>query len=372
MISLPPPPFPPFLGHDHPWILTDFTYHRAAVQHLGLFVPWERFTADSSGDLNDVWTRHKQRLSRRLLFVLDNIQLLRRSAEDAKRDAKQWAASSADDEHTVGGVSWGDADGDDGSDNDRGAPSLYRCDNIGEATRLIDVLRSASGSNQITAGSKELSAMTQQLCRFQHAALGSTAELRARIVPEQGTRMVMVAWPDGTLGEAEVPTQRLLKSIKSQQASTSREIVKMIQGIQGMNDVAVNDGPQRRRSHDETARRDSSEPGVGPTVAVCFGPSTSFMAAGRQLVERFTLNEKQSIAFLSICRHLDLVCHGENENTNSDERAPQLRQFVGGEGGTGKDLIGNRIPAEMADAEARLEVLSRETVRQAQEWLHVQ
>ncbi|KAH7304602.1 hypothetical protein B0I35DRAFT_414433 [Stachybotrys elegans] len=191
-------------------------------------------------------------------------KLLRQSAEDAERDAKQWAASSADDEHTVGGISWGDADGDDGSDKDQGAPSIYRCDNIGEATRLIDVLRSASGSNQITAGSKELSAMTQQLCKFQHAALGSTAELHARIVPEQ---------------------------------------VKMIQGIQGMNDVAVNDGPQRRRSHDETAQRDSSGPGAASTVA--------------------------SIAFISICRHLDLVCNGENGSANSDGRAPQLRdQFV--------------------------------------------
>ncbi|KAH6874286.1 hypothetical protein B0T10DRAFT_377892, partial [Thelonectria olida] len=61
---------------------------RTAVQHLGLFVPWECFLPESSGDINDIWTRQKAALSRRLLFILDNIQLLRRSAEDAKRDAK--------------------------------------------------------------------------------------------------------------------------------------------------------------------------------------------------------------------------------------------------------------------------------------------
>jgi len=58
------------------------------VQHLALFVPWECFISESSGDINDIWMRKKGKLSRRLLFVLDNVQLLRRSAEDAKRDAR--------------------------------------------------------------------------------------------------------------------------------------------------------------------------------------------------------------------------------------------------------------------------------------------
>jgi hypothetical protein len=62
---------------------------RAAVQHLAMFVPWELFLSEDSGDINVIWGRLKRLLSRRLSFVADNIQLLRRSAEDAKRDAKQ-------------------------------------------------------------------------------------------------------------------------------------------------------------------------------------------------------------------------------------------------------------------------------------------
>src|SRR2546429_5835181 len=41
-------------------------------------------------------SREKQALPRRILCLVDNIQLLRRSAEDADRDAKQWAAMSGE------------------------------------------------------------------------------------------------------------------------------------------------------------------------------------------------------------------------------------------------------------------------------------
>lgn len=40
--------------------------------------------------------------------------------------------------------------------------------------------------------------------------------------------------PGGPFTEAEIPAQRLLKSIKSQQTSASREAEKMIQGIQDL------------------------------------------------------------------------------------------------------------------------------------------
>jgi hypothetical protein len=42
-------------------------------------------------------------------------------------------------------------------------------------------------------------------------------------------------------------------------------------------------------------------------ITVRFGPSMSFVKAGRRLVESFTLNKKQTIAFLLICRYLDII-----------------------------------------------------------------
>ena len=53
---------------------------------------------------------------------------------------------------------------------------------------------------------------------------------------------------------------------------------------------------------------------------------------GRRLVESFTLNRRQSIAVRLICRQLDRICRDE-------QGTPQLCQFIGGEGGTGKSRI---------------------------------
>ncbi|KAM4064088.1 PIF1 protein [Hirsutella rhossiliensis] len=145
------------------YLSKDFTYddescyRRAAVQHLALFVPW-----------SPSWAKE---------------QLLRRSAEDAKRDAKQWAASSGDGDPTVAHVEEGGA-GEAGAES----AATYQPNSIGDATRLIDVVRGAVGANQVTAKSPELMAMIQQLCRFQQSALRSTAELEATALIERGER----------------------------------------------------------------------------------------------------------------------------------------------------------------------------------------
>ncbi|KAM4061693.1 PIF1-like helicase [Hirsutella rhossiliensis] len=163
-------------------------HRRAAVQHLALFVPWSPFCAKK--------------------------QLLRRSAEDAKRDAKQWAASSGDGDSTVAHV-------EEGETGEAGAEfaATYRSNNIGDATRLIDVVRGAVGTNQVTAKSPELMAMMRQLCRFQQSALCSTAELEAIAIPEQGLRCISM--PGRVFSGAALPPQDQVKAIKSQQIRTA-------------------------------------------------------------------------------------------------------------------------------------------------------
>ncbi|KAM4061742.1 PIF1-like helicase [Hirsutella rhossiliensis] len=219
------------------YLSKDFTYddescyRRAAVQHLALFVPW-----------SPSWAKE---------------QLLRRSAEDAKRDAKQWAASSGDGDPTVAHVEEGGA-GEAGAES----AATYQPNSIGDATRLIDVVRGAVGANQVTAKSPELMAMIQQLWRvFSGAAL---------------------------------PPQDQVKAIKSQQRSP-RSVAK---------------GDDRFREDEvEMTMADSDETAIdaGAGMDVQFGPSTSFLAAGKVLATRLTLNKRQSIAFLIICRQLDLM-----------------------------------------------------------------
>ncbi|XP_044717299.1 ATP-dependent DNA helicase PIF1 [Hirsutella rhossiliensis] len=127
-------------------------HRRAAVQHLALFAPWETFLSEERGDINEIWRRARERLPPRTSCLVDNVQLLRRSAEDAKRDAKQWAASSGDGDPAGAPGDWGGWGG-----AGRGGPrggSAYQSGNGGNATRLIEVVRSAAGANQITAGSR--------------------------------------------------------------------------------------------------------------------------------------------------------------------------------------------------------------------------
>jgi hypothetical protein len=74
---------------------------RAEVQHLGLFIPWERFLDNDTDDLNDVWSLQKENLEDRLLFHVENCSLIRRSAEDARVDAEAWADKCAQADHVA-------------------------------------------------------------------------------------------------------------------------------------------------------------------------------------------------------------------------------------------------------------------------------
>ncbi|KAM4061844.1 PIF1-like helicase [Hirsutella rhossiliensis] len=315
-------------------------HRRAAVQHLALFAPWETFLSEERGDINEIWRRARERLPPRTSCLVDNVQLLRRSAEDAKRDAKQWAASSGDGDPAGAPGDWGE-DGEGPGEADREAGSAYQSDNVGNATRLIDVVRSATGANQITAGSRELSGMMQQLSRFQQSALASTAELRATVVTERGGGHINM--PGQVFSGAAVPPQDQVKAIKSQQTCASRERVKMIQGIQSMAPAHGTDRGAAERSvlagfgeEDVQVTRVETEERAGNAEAgmeVRLGPSTSFHEAGKDLTRRLTLNKKQAIAFSIICRHLDSMRQGDGGDVS------QLCQFVGGEGGTGKSRV---------------------------------
>ncbi|XP_044716326.1 uncharacterized protein HRG_09858 [Hirsutella rhossiliensis] len=74
---------------DHPVYIK-----RNPVLHLALFVPWENFISESLGDITDIWTTHRAGLCPRLRFYVSNICLLRKSAEDARKDAKLWASDA--------------------------------------------------------------------------------------------------------------------------------------------------------------------------------------------------------------------------------------------------------------------------------------
>src|SRR3569833_472361 len=79
------------------WTSSD-TPHSNSVLHLGLFVPWKSFLSETQGDITDIWSNREDTLCPRLRFHVSNISLLRKSAEDARRDAKLWASRSEGDD----------------------------------------------------------------------------------------------------------------------------------------------------------------------------------------------------------------------------------------------------------------------------------
>lgn len=248
--------------------MADWTFMqiRAAVQHLAIFVPWQFFVEESVGDINEIWERHKLRLSKRVSTLVDNIQLLRRSAEDVKSDARQWAASSGEfytaytaTDRIEQGITGGD----------ESHRTSYRSDSIGIVARLADVMRNAIAGKQITANSPEISGMLARLLQFQGNALVAEEEANDTIFPEQ--RKVGVS----------IPNQDQVRSIKSQQASASRERERMIQGIQGLvnGDRSIQGRPSQNvpdgfGDEDSHAAIVGSDPLVGatePSVNVQFG-----------------------------------------------------------------------------------------------------
>jgi hypothetical protein len=122
-----------------------------------------------------------------------------------KCDVKQWAAWSGESDPTADAV-------ESGTDDARSAG--YRSDSIGNAIRLIDVLRNAITSKEIVDGSKGISTMVGQLYWFQVAALSSADELRAAILLEHGKSRMST--PGGPLLGTEIPGEEQVRSIKSQ------------------------------------------------------------------------------------------------------------------------------------------------------------
>ncbi|KFG84187.1 hypothetical protein MANI_116079 [Metarhizium anisopliae] len=320
-----------FLSLDFDERMDDSCVSRAAVQHPALFVPWEGFLRETTADIDSVWRRCRDSLPGRLQCVVNNAQLLRQSAEDARRDARQWAATSGEGDLSM------DVDDNvpmDGRDEGKAA---FRSDEIGDAGRLIDLVRSASSAGQITAGSKELADVMQRLSHFQHTALCSQDELRARRLAEGGKRRVGEGLAH--LEGVDIPSQAQVRGIKSQQKSASKEVESLVQGTQ-----------RRSRKVEECAttswqRQDVVVglveevetilcPTVGPAVNLEWRASDSFYAEGERICEAFTLNTRQCAALLLICRHLDGIQHVQRESD-----VDQLCQFIGGEGGTGKSRI---------------------------------
>lgn len=104
-----------------------------------------------------------------------------------------------------------------------------------------------------------------------------------------------------------MPGQEMVRSIKLQQRSLSRERERMIQGIQERADneamahgaamYSVLSGFGEENVEITPAYLETVTPGMCPRTSIQFGISSSFLERGRHLAELYTLNRRQMIAF---------------------------------------------------------------------------
>ncbi|KAM4067354.1 PIF1-like helicase [Hirsutella rhossiliensis] len=103
---------------------------------------------------------------------------------------------------------------------------------------------------------------------------------------------------------------------------------------------------------DVTAADGDADTGTAAGMLVRLGPSSSFVGAAGELAGQPTLNEKQAIALLIVCRQLDRIRRGDD---TGGDGGGQLCLFIGGEGGAGK----SRIIEALAELLARRDLSSR-------------
>ncbi|KAM4066746.1 PIF1-like helicase [Hirsutella rhossiliensis] len=287
---------------DHPVYIK-----RNSVLHLALFVPWENFISESLGDITEIWTTHRAGLCPRLRFYVSNICLLRKSAEDARKDAKLWASrSEGDDTIDV------EYPLDDGRYEEEPPAMAHR-----QAYRaLLQILRNAVQDTDATKDSPVLGGLIRDLCEE------NPTEDEQPFVQRQ---------------------EDLYRNIAHDQAAKAQQLLhlRMLDDIEGgsqgtmlSTDGADIDDTLARYGDIESA---AALPGSdlneqGPRMLVDVSPVTSFVEMGHTTAANFTLNYLQTMALQLVCVFLDKYA------ANPDSAGQHL-QYTGGPGGTGKSRI---------------------------------
>ncbi|XP_044721137.1 ATP-dependent DNA helicase PIF1 [Hirsutella rhossiliensis] len=263
---------------DHPVYIK-----RNSVLHLALFVPWENFVSESQGDITDIWTRHRAGLCPRLRFHVSNICLLRKSAEDARKDTKLWASrSEVTTQLTL------------------------------RLLVLLDLIRDVRKGN--LAGGQPF--------------VQRQEDLYLNIPHDQGDTLCQFPILSRDDVQAAAKAQDLLH-------------LRMLDDIEGgsqgtvlsTNGADIDDTLARYGDMDTAAALTGSDLNEqGPRMLVDVTPATSFAEMGHTTAATFTLNYLQTMALQLVCAFLDRY-------TANPDSAGQHLQYTGGPGGTGKSRI---------------------------------
>ncbi|KAM4062608.1 PIF1-like helicase [Hirsutella rhossiliensis] len=303
---------------DHPVYIK-----RNPVLHLALFVPWENFISESLGDITDIWTTHRAGLCPRLRFYVSNICLLRKSAEDARKDAKLWASrSEGDDTIDV------EYPLDDGRYEEEPPAMAHR-----QAYRaLLQILRNAVQDTDATKDSPVLGGLIHDLCEENPAG-----EEQPFVQRQEDLYRNMPHDQGDALCQLPISRDDVQAAAKAQQLLHLRMLDDIEGGSQGAmlsaDGADIDDTLARYGDTESPAGLPGSDLNErGPRMLVDVSPATSFAEMGHTAAASFTLNYLQTMALQLVCRFLD-------KYTANPDSAGQHLQYTGGPGGTGKSRI---------------------------------
>ncbi|KAJ6436295.1 High-osmolarity-induced transcription protein 1 [Purpureocillium lavendulum] len=281
---------------------------RNSVLHLALFVPWEDFLSRTQGAITDIWSSCEARLSPRLRFHVSNIGLLRKSAEDARRDARLWASRSEGDdtvdvEYALGGDDYGEEP----------ATTAHQHQNY---TALLQVLQSAVRDSDVTRGSPVLGGLIDDLC-----AVNSVEE-----------RNPLVQYQQDCYGKTPLNRDGIQAAAKAQNLLHLRMLDEIETGSQAAalstDGADVGGVPASHCDSDSATMHPRANLIIeqhGPRILVDVNPTTTFVEMGHVVATSFTLNYLQSMALHLVCRFLDKITVDPDNRHFREFRCPYRR-----------------------------------------------
>ncbi|KAH6955959.1 PIF1-like helicase-domain-containing protein [Ilyonectria sp. MPI-CAGE-AT-0026] len=300
-------------------------FRRNSVLHLALFVPWDDFLSKTHGDITDIWTNHAAALPPRLRSHASHISLLRRSAEDARKDAKLWASRSEGDD-TV------DVEFplDEGDYREEPATTAEHQQNY---AALLQAIHNAVRNSESTRDSPVLQDLVRDL-RHENPA----EEQRPFVQRHQDFYQQIRRSQDSAL--SQYPTlshEDVQAAAKAQGMLHLRMLDEIETGSQGAAPGTSNDDLDdilvRHCDTDIAMPRQRLEPVErGPRILVDVNHATGFAELGRLAASGFTLNPLQTMALQLVCEFLD-------KYSADPDSAGQHLQYTGGPGGTGKSRV---------------------------------
>ena len=305
---------------------------------MGLFVPWEDFVHTEPEDVPALWQDIREGLGGRVKSYVENVGLLRKSAEDARQNAAMWRRITDGDDAIgvdyIPGVDEAEGGGlketaDDAQSlqalgqyltplgryysNPTGScPVINVAQSLGETERAEYV-----GENIVPFSARSRT----QLLRIQDNEGGP---LRGREISKPQLKAVY-----GSLAMKDKAKKREIEGFVGEGGTTTDRGEVADQVLAGFGDEDIDEGDYNGRNR-------------ASTMEIQMAQGASYSALAQLCAQVWTLNRLQKMVVSMVAEFLDNYSREsaeQDDRANSSDALKQHLHYVGGEGGTGKSRI---------------------------------